>query len=273
MVPGNSKMQIEGNIIKMRAELGDPVQYYLSFSNEEVHMNELIGKNLKFEFEGQINDIVTGELTKKSYGQGYSYKSFITLAQCDMCIVKPETCHFAEGTCREPDWAEKHCFIPHIIYLANTSKPKIGITRETQIPTRWIDQGAFEALPILKVNDRKTSGEFEVEIAKSIADKTNWRDMLKGVKKEVDLEELREDLFEEFADVLDTFDVEEIESDVVQINYPVEEYPEKIISIGFDKMPVIEDKLIGIRGQYLILENAVLNILKHNGYHIKLSVS
>lgn len=265
-------MKIEGNIIKMRTELAQPVQYYLSFSDEEVHMNELIGKTLKLEFEGQINDIVTGELTKKSYGQGYSYKSFINLAQCDMCIMKPETCHFDEGTCREPDWAETHCFVPHIIYLANTSKPKVGITRQSQVPTRWIDQGAFEALPILKVKDRKTSGQIEIELAKAIGDKTNWRDMLKGVKQERDLEELREDLFEEFADILDTFDVEEVEDGITEIEYPVQAYPEKVKSVGFDKMPIIEDRLMGIRGQYLIFENCVLNIRKHNGYYIKLSV-
>lgn len=265
-------MKIEGNIIKMRSELADPVQYFLSFSGKEVPMNELIGKKLKFEFEGQINDIVTGELTKKSYGQGYSYKSFITLAQCDMCIVKPETCHFSEGTCREPDWAKSHCFVPHVIYLANTSKPKVGITRESQIPTRWIDQGAFEALPILKVSDRKISGEIEVELAKAIGDKTNWRDMLKNVKQDADLEELREELFEEFAEILDTFDVEEMEDDLTRINYPVEVYPEKVKSVGFDKMPVLEDTLMGIRGQYLIFETCVVNMRKHNGYYLKLSV-
>lgn len=265
-------MQVEGNIIKMRSVLAEPVQYFLSFSNQEICVNDLIGKDVRLEFEGQINDIVTGELIKKSYGQGYSYKSFISLAQCDICIVKPETCHFSNGTCREPEWAQKHCFVPHVIYLANTSRPKIGITRESQIPTRWIDQGAFEALPILKVKDRKSSGEIEVEIAKTISDKTNWRDMLKGVKKDVDLEELREDLFEEFAEVLDSFDLEEIESEVLSIKYPVLNYPEKIKSIGFDKNPIIEDKLIGIRGQYLIFENAVLNIRKHNGYYLKLTV-
>lgn len=264
------EMKIEGNIIKMRSELNGPVDYYLPFGDEEVHMNPLIGKKLRFEFKGQINDIVTGELTKKSYGQGYSYKSFITLAQCDMCIMKPETCHFDEGTCREPEWAKSHCFVPHIIYLANTSKPKVGITRETQVPTRWIDQGAFEALPILKVSDRKTSGEIEIELAKSISDKTNWRDMLKGVKKEVDLEELREELFEEHADILDTFDVEEIDESPTSIEFPVENYPEKIKSVGFDKQPVIEDTLMGIRGQYLIFENCVVNMRKHNGYYLYL---
>jgi hypothetical protein len=65
--------------------------------------------------------------------------------------MKPETCHYHLGTCREPDWAQNHCFRPHIVYLANSSGVKVGITRKTQIPTRWLDQGASQALPIFEV--------------------------------------------------------------------------------------------------------------------------
>ncbi len=47
------------------------------------------------------------------------------------------------------------------------------------------------------------------------------------------------------------------------------QYPEKVTSVGFDKHAEIEGCLAGIKGQYLIFDdNRVLNIRKHNGYRI-----
>lgn len=252
----------------MKTELLSPVQYHLPIGDELLCMNDLIGKEIKLSFDGRINCISTGEKISKSYNQGYSFKASQKLAACDICIVKPELCHFADGTCREPEWGEKNCFTPHIVYLSVSSHLKIGITRESQIPTRWIDQGATYALPILRVTDRLTSGLIEKEIAKSLSDKTNWRKMLQNVVDDVDLIAARENLFEEFADLLDDFDAEDLDSEVVKIDFPVDEYPEKIKSLGFDKMNEIHGVLKGIKGQYLILDTGVLNIRKHQGYYI-----
>ena len=266
---------MQGNILKMKTALvgknDDIVQYHLPMGDELIHMNPLVGKKIKLEFKGQINCLDTGELIKKTYGQGYSYKSFMKLAACDTCIIKPELCHYDKGTCRQPEWGEKNCFIPHYVYLAVSSHVKVGITRHTQIPTRWIDQGASYALPILKVEDRKTSGELEIEIAKSFSDKTNWRKMLANDVADEDLYALREQIYDDFADIFDDFDAEDLEDDLTHINYPVLEYPSKVTSMGFDKKPVIEGTLMGIKGQYLILDTGVVNMRKHQGYYIYLS--
>jgi hypothetical protein len=261
-------MKISGNILKMKSKLTNPITYELPIGDELISMNDLIGKKIKLSYDGQINCISTGEKISKSYNQGFSFRSSQKLAACDICIVKPELCHFADGTCREPEWGEKNCFQPHIVYLSVSSHLKIGITRESQVPTRWIDQGASFALPILKVTDRLTSGLIEKEIAKSMSDKTNWRKMLQNDVQEVDLEQARENIFEDFANLLDDFDAEDLDEDVVEINFPVNEYPEKIKSLGFDKVPVIEGVLNGIKGQYLILDCGVLNLRKHQGYFI-----
>ncbi|OIQ20837.1 MAG: hypothetical protein BM556_02520 [Bacteriovorax sp. MedPE-SWde] len=265
-------MEAFGNIRKMKTELIDgKVIYHLPMNDQLVSMNELLEKKIRLEFKGQINCIHTGEQIKKSYGQGYSYKSFISLAQCDTCIIKPELCHFSKGTCREPEWGEKNCFIPHYVYLAVSSHVKVGITRHTQIPTRWIDQGASYAIPILKVDDRKTSGEIEIEIAKSFSDKTNWRKMLMNEVADEDLEAMREQVYDEFADIFDDFDAEDLDDPITTIEYPVLEYPTKVKSVGFDKSPVIEGTLMGIKGQYLIFDTCVVNMRKHAGYHLNLS--
>ncbi|EQC46634.1 PF10977 family protein [Bacteriovorax sp. Seq25_V] len=254
----------------MKTRLEDGLaMYQLPLGDSLVDMNELVGKKISMKFDGMINCIATGEKITKSYGQGYSYKAFITLPECDTCIIKPELCHFAKGTCRDPKWGKEHCFIPHYIYLAVSSDLKVGITRHTQVPTRWIDQGASYALPILKVEDRKTSGEIEVEIARFYKDKTNWRKMLQGNVPEIDLFDKREEVFEDLADVLDSFDVEDLEEEITTIKYPVLEYPTKVTSLGFDKKPIVEGTLVGIKGQYLILDTGVINMRKHQGYEIE----
>src|SRR5690606_30684679 len=183
-----ASMSVTGNIMKMKSRLGKVVEYALPLGDELVEMNPLLGKMVKLSFDGTINCIATGEKIKKSYNQGYSYKSFITLPECDICIVKPELCHFHKGTCRDSKWGEEHCMQPHVVYLALSSNVKVGITRERQVPTRWIDQGATQALPILKVKDRRTAGLIEVEIAKEFSDRTDWRKMLKGELDEGDFD-------------------------------------------------------------------------------------
>ncbi len=266
-----------GHLSKMKTELDSPVKYSLVLNQKNnqkklISLNEFLEKEISLKFTGNIFDIHDGAPIKKSFGQGYSYKNFISLAQCDTCIVKPELCHYDKGTCREPKWGETHCFIPHYIYLSKTSDIKVGITRHTQVPTRWIDQGATEALPILKVQDRKTSGLIEVEIAKIVPDKTNWRKMLKGEQSDgPSLEEYKEMIFDSLADMLDDFDVEEVEEAPTFIKYPVNQYPEKVSSFNFNKDPLVKGVLKGIKGQYLIFDSGVINIRKFQGYEIEFS--
>ncbi len=261
---------VAGNILKLKSKNSDPVEYSLPIGVELVGLNSLIGKTIKLTFEGQINCIETGKKIKKSYAQGFSYPAFISLAKCDMCIMKPETCHFDKGTCREPEWAEKNCFVPHIVYLANSSGLKVGITRESQVPTRWIDQGAHEAVELFRVQDRKTSGLIEVMVKEYMGDKTNWRKMLQNLAPEIDLIAKRDEIQALLADRMGEFDIEIRNEELHEINFPVIEYPTKVKSIGFDKVPEIEGTLMGIKGQYLIFDHAVLNIRKHQGYHITL---
>ena len=263
---------LAGNLLKMQGELVDPVCYHLPIGEKLLHLNPLIGKKISFKFNGKINDIYDGKLIKKSYGQGFSYKNFITLARCDSCIVMPHLCHYYEGTCREPDWGEKNCLRPHLVYLANTSGLKVGITGKHKIPTRWIDQGASAALPILEVSDRKNAGLIEVEISKHLSDKTNWKQMLKREALEVDLAEERENVFLRLDHLLDDFEALDLEEQVLTINYPLDISPPKIKSLSFNKNPIIEGMLMGIKGQYLVLDVGVLNIRKHQGYFVELDI-
>lgn len=259
-----------GTILKLKTSHQDIVQYSFPIGKETIALNPLIGKNVKLSFTGNIYCLDTGRKIKKSYGQGYSWESFNTLAQCDQCIFQPELCHYSNGTCREPKWGEEHCLKPHIVYLANSSDLKVGITRMTQVPTRWMDQGASSALALFEVKDRLTSGLIEVEIAKKYGDKTNWRKMLKGEVAPIDLLAKREEVLKEFKTIISKYDAKILDPKVLNFNYPVESYPNKITSLSLDKSPIIEGKLMGIKGQYLIFDCGVINIRKFQGYEVSL---
>lgn len=264
-------MKYTGDLLKLEGsydEASCKVNYKMPLGKEHIDLMSLIGKKVKLSFAGVIHCVATGEKIKKSYNSGYSYKAFMRLAECDTCIVKPELCHFHLGTCREPSWGEEHCKQPHIVYIANSSGLKVGITRKVNTPYRWIDQGAVAALPLVEVKDRLTSGLIEVELAKVFKDKTNWRAMLQAGEVEVDLEETKELIFNTFGDLFDDHEAVEVESPVLEFIYPVLEYPKKVTSLTFDKEPVIEGTLMGIKGQYLIFDIGVVNMRRHQGYEL-----
>ena len=263
----------------MQSELageGRPVQYQLPIGESLLPMNENIGRTIKLNYKGEINCIACGRKTSKSFGQGHCFPCFRSLASCDMCIMKPETCHYAEGTCRQPEWGEENCFIPHYVYLANSSGIKVGITRGTQVPTRWIDQGAAQALPVFKVANRRQSGLLEVVLKQHVSDRTDWRKMLKADAEPMDLKSIRDSLLDDcslqIAEIKSEHgegEIEAVDESVVEIKFPVSEYPKKIKSWNLDKQPEIEGQLVGIKGQYLILDTGVLNIRKFSGYNIQ----
>jgi len=275
-----------GSIEKLTAQLdsNNSVQYQLPLASlnrdgtkQSISLNPLIGKSITLNFNGNIDCKHCGKRTKKSYSQGYCYPCMSKLAQCDMCIMKPETCHFHLGTCREPEWGERNCMVDHYVYLANSSGLKVGITRHTQLPTRWIDQGASQALPIFKVSTRLQSGLVETALAEFISDKTNWRAMLKGKPEPLDLKAKAEELIPEISMRLSQLRlkfgsdaIQELNEDVQDIHFPVSEYLTKISSFNFDKTPTVSGILLGIKGQYLIFDKGVINMRKFTAYQISI---
>ncbi|MTI15385.1 DUF2797 domain-containing protein [Sansalvadorimonas verongulae] len=262
-------------------ENGQPVSYKLPVGDEFISMNEAIGRKIRLEYTGKIFCTHCNRKTKKSFSQGFCWPCFQKLACCDSCIMSPEKCHYHNGTCREPEWGEKFCMTDHVVYLANSSGIKVGITRASQVPTRWIDQGAVQALPVLRVATRQLSGFVEDLLRQDVNDRTNWRAMLKGQTVEIDLEQERERLLDKYADGIDAL-LQEHGLQAVQpvtdavpldIHYPVTEYPTKVTSFNLDKNPVAEGVLMGIKGQYLIFDTGVINIRKYTAYELNIEVS
>lgn len=266
--------------MKVSTDKNNNALYSLPVGDKHIDMNSFIGKHVSVQYLNEINCINCNRKVKKSFNQGYCYVCLTTLAQCDSCIIKPELCHYDKGTCREPQWGEANCLQDHFVYLANTGKVKVGITRHVTngVSSRWIDQGATQALAIFRVKDRLMSGLVETTIAQHIGDKTNWRTMLKGIPEQQDLVQLRNHIMtlikSDLAQLHQQYGLQScqaIEAEPIEINYPVNQYPEKIKSINLDKQPIFEGTLLGIKGQYLMLdEDRVINMRKYAGY--KLSI-
>lgn len=273
-------MDVTGRLRKMPAVAADPVAYTIAVGDTRIPLNELIGRPLRFDFDGIIRCIHCDRTTKKSFNQGFCYPCFRKLAVCDSCIMSPEKCHYHLGTCREPEWGETHCMVEHVVYLANSSGLKVGITRASQVPTRWIDQGAVDAIPMVRVATRYIAGLVEVACKAHVADRTNWRAMLKGDVPELDLAEERRRILGLIAGDLKALrethcqeSIREVDEQELALRYPVEAWPEKIKTHNLDKTPEVEGVLEGIKGQYLILDTGVINIRKFTGYEVRFRVA
>ncbi|HAK53369.1 MAG TPA: DUF2797 domain-containing protein [Gammaproteobacteria bacterium] len=262
----------------MLVEANDPIDYYLKLDDERLHLNPHIGANVTLTWTGTITCISCGNETRKSYSQGHCYPCFKKLASCDLCVVSPERCHYDAGTCRDPDWGESFCMQQHLVYLANSSGIKVGITKEANLPTRWIDQGAVQAIPVIAVQTRQQSGFVEVAFKNHISDKTQWQRMLKADAPHIDMQKIRDDLLATIEPELDAlrqrFGIQAIQpltGDTQIFHYPVQQYTTKVSSMSFDKTPDVGGALLGIKGQYLIFDTGVINLRKFTGYEIEFS--
>ena len=263
-------MQFEGQIRKMMTENENPIKYYWNFKNDFIVMNQLLGKKIKISFDHY--ECLGCGLDKEIYQMGYCKNCFFTLPEANPSIISPElsTAHLGIAQ-RDLEWEQKFELQPHIVYLANSSGVKVGVTRETQIPTRWIDQGASEAIVIARTANRYEAGMIEVALKDVISDKTNWQRMLKNEVPEVNLFEKYQEIKNVIGTDFQQFLVEE--PTVYQLDYPVISYPEKVKSLNLKKTPEIEGVLKGIKAQYLIFEdNSVFNVRGHEGFYVKLDV-
>ena len=265
-------MQYNGTLLKMETKLANPVEYELSIGDELVYMNHFIGKYIAFKWLKEIYCVVCGKKTNKSFAQGFCYPCFLNAPETSECIFRPELCQAQDGIARDMDWAEAHCLQDHFVYLAISSGVKVGVTRSGQIPTRWIDQGAWQAIKLAKTPNRYTAGLIEVALKTHISDRTNWQRMLKNQLIEgVDLTVAKREMIAHLPSELQNYISEE--NDITEINYPVNEYPEKVKSLSFDKLEEITGRLWGVKGQYLIFDDGtVLNMRKHTGYMVELEV-
>jgi len=263
-------MTKQGVLLKMLGELGDEVSYYLPLGPDMINMNELLGEAIELEYQGVIHCIRCGRVTRKSFAQGFCYPCFSTAPETSECILRPELCRAQDGESRDKKWSEEHCLQDHFVYLAISSGLKVGVTRSSQVPTRWIDQGAWKAIRLAKTPNRFLAGQIEVVMKAKMSDKTNWRHMLTNeINRDIDLVAEKNTASGFLAKELSIY--LSPDNEIMEITYPVLQYPDKVKSLSFDKLNKIGGKLNGIKGQYLIFsDGSVLNIRKHNGYLINL---
>ena len=271
-------MRITGNLRKMNTRLeGSTPHYFMHMRDvldplQPIHMNDFVGQKISLEYEGYYNSVLSGEKMPKPFGEGMTYKEFMESPQASPSIMKPELSEIHNGIAlRDYEWEVKHHLQPHFVYISLTSNYKVGVTRTTNMPYRWIDQGATQAVVIAEVPYRQLAGLIEVALKEFIGDKTAWQRMLKGlVEDERTIDQVRKEMIAnvplEYQRYCDP------NREIVEINYPVQQYPEKVKSMKLEKVKRIEDKLVGIKGQYLIFENGVTNIRSQSGARVILEI-
>ena len=262
-------MNYQGVLKKMWTENTEEIQYYLEMETDFINMNQLLGAEIGINFVGY--ECLHCHSEKQIYRQGFCKSCFFDTPSAGDWIMRPELSKAHLGIeDRDLDYETSVQLTPHIVYLANSSNVKVGVTRKTQVPTRWIDQGAIQALIIARVPYRQAAGAIEICLKKYISDKTNWRKMLQNEINQDSLLSIRDELFSKVEDVYSQYLLRE--ETLYDINFPVIKYPEKVKSLTLDKVPEIEEKLVGIKGQYLLFENdLVFNVRRHSGYLIELS--
>ncbi|WP_350106751.1 DUF2797 domain-containing protein [Fulvivirga sp.] len=256
----------------MRTQFGSPIDYFLELGADTIHMNELLGKPLHMKYVGQ--QCLNCGKDRKIYRMGHCYNCFYELPQTADWVIRPELSK-AHLDIEDRDLAyEKDVQLqPHIVYLALSSDVKVGVTRKTQVPTRWIDQGANSALEIVEAPNRYLAGIAEVALKQFVADKTNWRQMLKNEVAQEDLFEFRAKLSQHIPEEVRPYFLSE-KSDKWDLDFPVQKYPAKIKSLNLTKTPEFSEKLAGIKGQYLIFEDdTVFNVRGNEGTVVEIFIS
>lgn len=265
-------MEFEGILSKMGSTLiNGEVNYVLQHQDNKIFVNDILGKEVKLSFSGNIFCINCGRKINKTFQQGYCYPCFISLPETEECVLRPELCRAHDGFARDMDFATKHCLSAHYVYLSVTGEMKVGVTRESQIPTRWIDQGASYAIILAKTPNRFLAGTIEVALKNLFSDRTNWRTMLCGNPIRIDLAYEKGQ-----AESVLPFDLQEYicsDDTIVTIAYPVLKYPLKVTSIDPAKTNHYIGTLTGIKGQYLMFEDGkVINLRKYTGYECGIEV-
>ena len=263
-------MTYEGVLTKMQTENGTPIQYYLVFESAFLNVNQLLNKEIQIDFLGY--QCLNCGKKKKIFRQGNCYDCFYSNAAVGDWIMKPElsTAHLDIAD-RDLVYEKKVQLQPHIVYLALSSEVKVGVTRDTQVPTRWIDQGAEQALTIVEVPNRYLAGITEVALKNHFADKTNWRKMLTNDISTIDLQAEKLNLRQWLPDEVQIYYSNDAE--ITSLSYPVLNYPTKVTSLSLEKQPSFTGKLVGIKGQYFIFEDGtVFNVRSSEGFIVRISV-
>ena len=252
---------------KMHTEYDNPVRYNLHIGDQRFFLNKVLNNHISLNWIGKVQ-CICGKEFSKFYRQNFCYQCYWNAPQASHSIFKPELCTADLGIEeRDLEWEKKFQITPHYVYLANSSGIKVGVTRMGNELTRWMDQGASQAILLAETPNRRLAGLIEIELKKYVSDKTNWRKMLSGHPPELDLVDQKKNYIKYIPADFKKFIVSD--DNVTEIIYPVLTYPKKVKSLSFQKHITIEGKLAGIKGQYLLFDNdQVFNVRAHQGYSV-----
>lgn len=271
MISNPIQMKYQGVLKKMNTVYADTIEYYLEMENDFLNFNQLLDRKLEIQFESY--QCLSCSKQKKIFRQGFCYDCFYEQPSVGDWVMKPElsTAHLGIED-RDLEFEKSVQLKPHIVYLALASEIKVGVTRKTQVPTRWIDQGASKALAILETPNRYLAGIAEVALKQYVSDKTSWQKMLKNVVFDGDLLLKKQELLAYLPEEVKPYVLSDDET-ILNLQYPVQQYPSKIKSLNLEKAQSFEGVLKGVKGQYLLFEDGtVFNIRNNEGLVVSITL-
>ncbi|APJ05096.1 hypothetical protein AXG55_05445 [Silvanigrella aquatica] len=284
-----SPKDLENKVTFNRDHVIINLQYKIN-NNTEI----ILGSKIKIKHLNTFQCVSCKKTVKKLF-DSFCFPCFKRKASADTCIMSPHLCHYMKGTCREPQWGDEFCYQPHYVYLSFTDKYKVGITRHSQVPTRWIDQGATSAALLARVTSRHQAGVLEHALKEILHDKSHWLNMLKKGNDRPSYDEfnqkvtevqnwLKSKVKESNKELIVTTpphlnlsnEIKLIENPVIvaiQFNLNENNANAKYKSINLDKNPEIEGVITGIKGQYLFFGEQVFNMRRHEGYVVNMEIT
>ena len=260
-----------GVLKKMVSIHDNPVRYIMDFDDDLVFLNQIIGKKIKIHKTGYC--CLSCYENLQIFANVFCKKCFFESPMAGDWVMKPELSKaHLEIEDRDISYEKKVQLQNHIVYLSKTSGIKVGVTRSNSMTTRWIDQGAIEAVVLIEVPNRYLAGLAEVKLKEKFSDKTNWRRMLTSNIEEEDITNNKkmalDSLGSEFEEFFKT------DSEVLKFNYQIDKSIDSVKSISLKKSDDIEGILVGVKGQYLIFDDSsVFNVRSNEGYVVDISIS
>ena len=259
-----------GVLKKMITEFSDPIRYFLDLESDFIEMNQCIDHQISIKYNGQ--ECLNCNKERSIFRMGYCKKCFFESPATGDWIIRPELSNAHKGIeDRDLEYEKKMQIQPHIVYLSLTSQLKIGVTRKNQLYTRWIDQGAYEAIKLLELPNRYLAGVAEVHFKKIFSDRTYSNKMLQNNFENIDWDIERERALNYLPSNYKKYIVEEIKT--TRFNFPVLKIPTKVRRLKLEKENIYKGLLKGIKGQYLIFEdNTVFGVRAHEGTKVEIKI-
>ena len=268
----DSQAIVSGHPTMVSWSRGKP-RLYLADVDGPIDLAGLVGKDIRVDIQSGFRCQHCGDRADTS--------------PCQECQSKPpfQQCVFTPGTsctyqdCPFPAFKRRSCAHNFIVYLVAKDGVKAGITQADRAVSRWAEQGATHGMIVARTPNRRVAGTVEdaLEAVVSTESTKEWYEPLDEPKKAlIEAADSCRDVLTRSLKPFSALSANEttIEDRIVSLpvhftgdDATVSSLPELTVDEG------LQSEVLGVRGQILATENAVVNFDHLKGKQITLKAS